>query len=180
VVRFLLPGYPATAFHHKEMMPMKRLLSAGAALAAAILIAAPAHAQTVRMRATLTAGEETPALLSGAVGTADFAVDMTNSEISVDLRVFNLPTGTTAGHIHVGPRGVAGPVVIDFPIPTGRTGDLALTFRVGQAQFRPNAAIGINSIEDAIQAIVLGNAYANIHTSTNPAGEIRGQMVLAP
>ena len=159
---------------------MTRLLSAGAALAAALLLATPAHAQTVHMTATLTAGEETPALLSGAVGTADIAVDTKNNEIAVDLKVYNLPTGTTAGHIHVGPKGVAGPVVIDFPIPTGRTGDLALSFRIGQGQFRPNAAIGINTIEDAIQAIVLGNAYANIHTTTNPAGEIRGQITLVP
>jgi hypothetical protein len=143
--------------------------------------AAPVLAQTVRMRATLSSGEETPAaLLSGAAGAADFAVDMTNNEISVDLRVFNLPTGTTAGHIHVGPRGVSGPVVIDFPIPTGRTGDLAQVFRIGIGQFHARPEIGINTIQDAIQSIVLGNAYANIHTSANPGGEIRGQLTLAP
>lgn len=161
---------------------MKRLLSASAVIVAAVLMsAAPASAQTVRMRATLSSGEETPtALLSGAVGTAEFSVDTTNNEIGVDLRVFNLPTGTTAGHIHVGPRGVSGPVVIDFPIPTGRTGDLAMTFRIGLAQFHARPEIGINTIQDAIQAIVLGNAYANIHTSQNPGGEVRGQLTTAP
>ena len=35
----------------------------------------------------------------------------------------------------------------------------------------------INSMEDAIQAIVNGNSYVNIHTQTFPAGEIRGQLV---
>ena len=33
---------------------------------------------------------------------------------------------------------------------------------------------------DAIQAIVGGNAYVNIHTSQFPAGEIRGQLSVVP
>jgi hypothetical protein len=134
------------------------------------------------MTATLSPGEETPApgILSGAVGTATVSVDATNQEIAVSLSLFNFATGTTAGHIHVGPRGIAGPVVINFPIPTGRTGDLPLTFRVGVAAFVPRPEIGINTMTDAIQAIVGGNAYVNIHTSQFPAGEIRGQLAVIP
>jgi hypothetical protein len=36
--------------------------------------------------------------------------------------------------------------------------------------------IGINTLADALQSIVAGNAYVNIHTSQYPAGEIRGQL----
>jgi hypothetical protein len=158
---------------------MKQILSA-CALALAILLPSAASAQTVNMVATLTGGEENPAVLTGAVGTAEMSVDTANREIGVTLRLFNLPTGTTAGHIHAGPKGVNGPVVIDFPIPAGRTGDLTLQFRVGQAQFRARPEIGINTMDDIIQAIVGGGAYANVHTSTNPGGEIRGQLTLAP
>jgi hypothetical protein len=167
-------------------MLMKRLFC-GAAVAAALLISAsPSSAQVVNMVATLTGGEETTAtpgvlgIITGAVGTATVAVDATNQEIAVTLNLFNFATGTTAGHIHVSPRGVAGPVVINFPIPTGRLGDLPLTFRVGTAAFAPQPAIGIATMADAIQAIVGGNAYVNIHTSQFPAGEIRGQLTLAP
>lgn len=164
---------------------MKRLLC-GAAVAAALLISAtPSSAQVVNMTAVLTGGEETTAtpgvgIRTGAVGLATVAVDPLNEEISVTLALFNFATGTTAGHIHVSPRGIAGPVVINFPIPTGRTGDLPLTFRVGAAAFAPQADIGINTMADAIQAIVGGNAYVNIHTSANPAGEIRGQLTVVP
>jgi hypothetical protein len=35
-------------------------------------------------------------------------------------------------------------------------------------------------MEDAIQAIVGGNAYVNIHSTTNPGGEIRGQLSVKP
>jgi len=165
---------------------MKRLLC-GAAVAAALLISAtPSSAQVVNMTATLTGAEETTAtpgvlgLLTGAVGTATVSVDATNEEVAVQLNLFNFATGTSAGHIHVGPRGVAGPVVLNFPIPTGRTGDLPLSFRLGVAAFVARPEIGINTMSDLIQAIVGGGAYVNIHTSQYPAGEIRGQLVPVP
>jgi len=165
---------------------MKRLLC-GAAVAAALLISAtPSSAQVVNMTATLTGSEETTAtpgvlgLLTGAVGTATVSVDATNEEVAVQLNLFNFATGTSAGHIHVGPRGVAGPVVLNFPIPSGRTGDLPLSFRLGVAAFVARPEIGINTMSDLIQAIVGGGAYVNIHTSQYPAGEIRGQLVPVP
>lgn len=157
---------------------MKRALHIGAALVAALFVAATAaSAQVVVATATLGSGDETPILLSGAAGSAEVAVDTLAKEFAVTLRVFNIPTTTTAGHIHVGAKGIAGPVVIDFPGIGGRLGDFVTSFRVGEAAFRPNPAIGINSIEDVIQAMANGNAYVNIHTTTYPAGEIRGQLV---
>jgi CHRD domain-containing protein len=157
-------------------MLMTRLLC-GAAVAAALLISAtPSSAQVVTLTATLNGGEETPALLTGAVGIATVSVDAVAEELAVTLSVFNLPTGTTAGHIHIGPKGIAGPVVINFPIPAGRTGDLPLSFRLGAAAFVARPEIGINTMADAIQSIVAGNGYVNVHTSQYPAGEIRGQL----
>ena len=162
---------------------MKRLFC-GAAVAAALLISAsPSSAQVVNMTATLSPGEETPApgLSSGAVGIATVSVDAANEEIAVTLNVFNIPTATTAGHIHVGPRGVAGPIIVNFPtnLP-GRTGDFTMTFRLGPSAFSAQPAQGIITFADALQSIVGGNAYVNIHTSQFPAGEIRGQLTLVP
>src|SRR5258706_13313382 len=128
--------------------------------------AASAAAQTsVIMRATLTGGEETPALvLSGAVATAEIALDPTSEEIAVRLRVFNLPNGSTASHIHVGPKGVSGPVVIDFPIGAGRTGDFTLNFRMHDGPpFHPRPEVGIRTFADPSPSIARGNPYVNIH-----------------
>lgn len=149
--------------------------------AAVLLTAAGASAQEIRMKATLSPGEETPApgLLSGAVGAAEVLVDVAARELSVTVRVFNLPTASTAGHIHVGPRGVAGPIILDFPNVPGRANDFVLTFRLSAAALRPNPGLGINTMEDAIQSIVGGNAYVNIHSTANPGGEVRGQLTLA-
>ena len=158
---------------------MKRAIHVGATMAAALLIgAAAASAQVIVATATLGGGEETPTvLLSGGAGTAEVAIDPVAKEFAVTLRIFNIPTTTTAGHIHVGAKGVGGPVAIDFPAIAGRLGDFVTTFRVGEASFRANAGIGINTIDDVIQAVANGNAYVNIHTTTNPGGEIRGQLV---
>lgn len=157
---------------------MKRAVRVGAAMVAGLLIGtAAASAQVIVATATLGGGEETPILLSGGSATAEVAIDPVAKEFAITLRAFNIPTTTTAAHIHVGGKGVAGPVVIDFPNIAGRVGDFATTFRVGEASFRPSPAIGINTIDDVIQAVTTGNAYVNIHTTTNPAGEIRGQLV---
>jgi hypothetical protein len=156
---------------------MKKLLATGLTAIALVAFAGPSAAQEIRMIASLTGGEETPGLLTGALGTAEVVVDAPRRSVTVTLNLFNVPTGTTAGHIHVGPKGVAGPIILDFGFPTGRTGDMALVFGLGLSAFRARPDIGINTIEDAIQAIVGGNAYVNIHTTTFPAGEIRGQIL---
>ena len=157
---------------------MKRAWQVGATAVAALLIGtAAASAQSVVASATLGGGEETPVLLSGGAAVAEVAIDPVAKEFAITLRVYNIPTSTTAAHIHVGAKGVAGPVVLDFPNIAGRVGDFTTTFRVGDASFRAAPTIGINTIDDVIQAVATGNAYVNIHTSTNPAGEIRGQLV---
>jgi Cu/Zn superoxide dismutase len=161
---------------------MRKLLWICVLAIGATLMGGAASAQTsVIMRTTLTGGEETPAqVLSGAVATAEVAVDTTAQEIAVTLRVFNLPNGSTASHIHIGPKGVSGPVVIDFPIGSGRTGDFTLQFRVHDGPaFHARPEIGIGTFADALQSIAGGNAYVNIHTSAFPGGEIRGQLAVA-
>jgi CHRD domain len=183
VVCFVLCLSPQLEIHHKETTVMRKILCISALAASALLVhAGAASAQnSVILRATLNGGEETPTpVLSGAVATAEVAVDTVNQEIAVQMRVFNLPTGSTASHIHIAPRGVTGPVVIDFPIGRGVTGDFTLNFRLHDgAVFHPRPEIGINTFADALQAIVGGQAYVNIHTTTFPGGEIRGQLSVA-
>jgi hypothetical protein len=156
---------------------MKTLLTGLAATALILTLAGPSAAQEVRMGAALTGGEETPPVLTGALGTADVVVDVTRKSVTVVLNLFNLPNATTAGHIHVGPRGIAGPVVLDFTFPRDLTGDQALTFVVTSRDFIPRPTVGIATIDDAIQAIVGGNAYINVHSTAFPAGEVRGQIL---
>ena len=99
---------------------MRRALSLTIAITAGIfaLAASPASAQSFTLTATLTgAGESTvttPAINTGAFGDATIVVDNTAQTLTYTLRVFNLPSGITASHIHVGAAGTAGPVVVNF------------------------------------------------------------------
>ena len=152
------------------------------ALALVLLLSTQAAAQSVSLSADLTGGEETPAALNtGMFGTVEVGVDLVNKELTVTLRVFNTPTGTTAGHIHMGSKGTPGPTVLNFPAAlNGRVGDFAMTFRLGDSPgvFTARPAIGINTIDDVIEAVVGGNTYVNVHTTQNPGGEIRGQLLV--
>jgi hypothetical protein len=104
-------------------------------------------------------------------------VDAATPEVVVELQVWNLPTGSTAGHIHAGSKGTPGPVILDFTFPQGLTGDFSQTFRLGQSAFRARPEIGINTLADAVQAVAAGNGYVNVHTTQYAGGEIRGQLV---
>ena len=101
---------------------------------------------------------------------------MVNKEVSLSLVVWNIPMGVVGGHIHVGAAGVAGPVIFNLAPTAGTTGDFSINTRLSSANLIPRAEQGILTIDDAIQALMSGNTYVNIHTSTNPAGEIRGQL----
>jgi len=93
----------------------------------------------------------------------------------------------TQAHIHLGARAIAGgvsaflcsnlgngPAGTPACPPTGGT----VTGVITQAQIVGPAPQGIQAGEFAelVQAIRAGAAYANVHTTTFPAGEIRGQI----
>lgn len=151
--------------------------------AAAALItfaAAPASAQTFTLTANLHGGEETPAVVvTGAFGTATVTVDMSTRTITWIVDVFNLPSGVTAGHIHVGAVGAGGPTMVNFAVPTPASNDFRIT---GTATAESGITLrpeqGIRSTDDAFQAILGGNTYVNVHTTVNPGGEIRGHLRL--
>jgi len=67
----------------------------------------------------------------------------------------------TAAHVHTGPKGVAGPVVIILPTP------------------QDGRASGCVPGDPATVAKVTGDpsgAYVNVHTAAQPAGAVRGQL----
>jgi hypothetical protein len=67
-------------------------------------------------------------------------------------------------HIHKGASGTSGPVVTDFPFPAPFTSPFSYTSK----------ALTDSQLAD----LTAGLYYVNIHTTANPAGEIRGQLSL--
>jgi hypothetical protein len=147
-----------------------------AALALMLGAGAQADAQTVRLTATLSGSNETPAVLTGAAGSAEVFVNLAQRTVSYEIEIFNIPTVTTGGHFHVGGSGLAGPVVVDLT-PPGVTDDFSLKGTAAPSSLRARPDQGIRTWDDFIQALVGGQIYVNIHTTTNAGGEIRGQLV---
>jgi hypothetical protein len=136
------------------------------ALAAVGGAAARSQATTIKIAAAMTAANETPTPkgdVSAARGTftGTLTKSGTGGTLSWRLDFSNLSANAIAAHIHVAARGTAGPVRVPLcaPCTSGVTG---------------NATID-PAVLDAIQN---DRAYVNVHTPTNPAGEIRDQVAI--
>jgi hypothetical protein len=93
-------------------------------------------------------------------GTAELRLNPGQAQICYTLTVSNIAPATAA-HIHVGPVGVAGPVVVPLVPPTSGTSS------------------GCASVDrELVLAIIQNpeNYYVNVHNAVYPAGAIRGQL----
>ncbi|MGE3957095.1 MAG: CHRD domain-containing protein [Vicinamibacterales bacterium] len=141
--------------------------------------AASAQAQVYTLTASLTGSEETPnGVNTGAFGTATITLDVSARSLTYRVDVFNLPSGVTASHIHVGGVGTTGPVIVNFAPPISASNDFAYSGTVPEAQWVMRNDQGIRSGDDVIQAILGGNTYVNVHSTANAPGEIRGRLTL--
>jgi len=123
--------------------------------------------------ATLTGSQEVPPVSTTATGTATFTVNAAGTAIAYEVTYADLSGAPTAAHIHVGPTGIAGSIIL--PLPVGAS---PMTGTLTAADFTP--AVGVATFADALAAIRSGGTYVNIHTAAHPGGEIRGQIVAAP
>ena len=150
------------------------------ALAGLFILAAAtqAQAQTLTFNAQLSGANEPTVVVTGSAGSAVVTWNTVTKAGTSRVDVYNMPVGTTASHIHVGAVGAGGPVVINFTVPAGGiSNDYGLSGTFGCSDLVPRAAQGINSCEDFEQTLMLNNTYVNVHSTNNPGGEIRGQLI---
>src|SRR5262245_3338058 len=163
---------------------MKHVAIILAVAATALGFASSAHAATYF--ATLSGANENPATGSPGTGTATVILDTTAHTLQVVVAFSGLTSNTTAAHIHccVTPPGNAGvatttPTFAGFPLGV-TSGTYNQTFNTLVAGTWNPAFITANggtpaSAEATLAAgLAAGLAYLNIHTTTNPGGEIRG------
>ena len=124
--------------------------------------------------ANLIAANEGTGHTSPGSGTFTF-VDLGN-EIDWTLNLTNI-TAVVASHIHLGDAThvgtTAGPVIINLFVPNVATGTLNGEVAHGSITNANNANVSLDSLRVLFNN---GNAYANVHTSANPGGEIRDQV----
>jgi hypothetical protein len=130
----------------------------------------------------LSGGNEIPAVETQARGQAVFHLSKDGTELQYRLMVANIENVTQA-HIHCGAEDVNGPVVAflyGFGPTVSPNGILAQgTLAADDVIPRPDSLAcpgGVANVSDMIEKIRSGDAYVNVHTVQNPAGEIRGQL----
>jgi hypothetical protein len=125
---------------------------------------------------TITGAQEKTPINSTGSGNATVKFDNTQSTITVTLNTAGL-TNVISSHIHFGKAGDNGDVLFSlFKSPDDGTFPATLTKTLTSANFTADAAHGINTFADAVNAILSGNTYVNVHTGVNTGGEIRGQI----
>ena len=134
---------------------MRKTLMALAA--SALLAAAPAHAVINSFVAFLSGANEVAAGDPDGFGIATVIIDVSANTVSWSFLANNIATPLSGSHIHNGPAGVNGPVIVDFSGTLSGNGlidaDLALITPSNAASF-----------------------YVNLHNTAFPGGAIRGQL----
>jgi hypothetical protein len=187
----------------KLSLPKKSVRALLLAFAPVLILPAPAaHAVPLTFFANLSGANESPPNASPGTGIATIVLDPVAQTLQVNATFSGLTTPDTAAHIHccqIAPGnpptvGVATavpafPAVDGFPaFPLGVTSG---TFTSGvydltqpliyNPAFISMFAGGLPQAEAALIAgIESGLTYFNIHTTANPGGEIRGQLVPGP
>jgi len=106
----------------------------------------------------LTGDQEVPANTSTAVGTGTITIA---EDGSVSGSVAAPTLQAMAAHIHVGAKGVNGPVII--PLTGGPGGTWSVP-------------AGAKLTGEQMEAYKAGNLYVNVHTAEHKGGEIRTQL----
>jgi hypothetical protein len=141
-------------------------VAVGLALTVAGAAVARGQATEIQLAATLTAAQEVPnptGSVAGARGTFTASVTKSDGGGVLEWRLaFSGLTGRAiAAHIHLAPPGQSAGVAVPLCAPCESDAS-------GRANI--NATV-LNALEN-------GGAYVNIHTPTNTAGEVRGQVAV--
>ena len=124
--------------------------------------------------ATLSGSQEVPAATTAGSGKANVRYNPSTTMLSWSVTHSGLSGPVTAAHIH-GPAAVGANAVPIVPFDVtgaGASGTLTGTFT--QTSF---VTIPPDSLDKLMTS---GNAYVNLHTAANAAGEIRGQLSRQP
>jgi CHRD domain-containing protein len=132
--------------------------------------------------------EEVPPHPSLGQGEAIFHLNADGTELTYRLIASNIDN-VVQSHIHIGPVGVNGPIVVFLFGPAapggGRTDGVLATGTITAANLI--GPLAGHPLSDLLSAIQSGNAYVNVHTNDGvdgvntgpgdfPGGEIRGQV----
>lgn len=146
---------------------------------------ATADEGAANLHASLTGFQETPPNLTDATGT--FTATVQGTSLTYRLTYSGLSAPVIAAHIHFGQTGVAGGISIFLcgtaasPGPAGtptcpQAGTVSRTVTAADVIGPTGQGVAAGDFAGVLRFIQAGEAYANVHTTAHPGGEIRGQI----
>jgi glucose/arabinose dehydrogenase len=135
-----------------------------------------------QFRAVMTGAQEVPSVETSASAVAEFRLNG-DGTLSYEVRATGPIVGATQAHIHLGARGVNGPVVVFlFGLNSAgqnfAAGDLISNGTITDANVRPQPGF-TPSVAELVARMRQGRTYANLHTLAKPGGEVRGQIIVS-
>ena len=129
--------------------------------------------QTATYVANMSSANEVPPVAGGASGTATFTLN--GRMLSYVVTVNGMSANVAASHIHFGGPGTNGNIAYPFDAAGVQSGQIAS----GTIDLTQPISNGTTSISGDSLLVLLNNGqvYTNVHTATNPNGEIRGQIM---
>ena len=172
---------------------MKRrltILAVPVVLAAVVLVATglPSGAGgSQNLRASLTGYEEVPAVSTVADGSFHARFDEGDASIKWTLTYEGLEAPTTQAHIHFGAPRTAGGITVFLcsnlgngpagtPACGSPSGTVSGTITAADVIGPAGQGLAAGDYDELVAAIRSGMAYANVHSTKFPGGEIRGQL----
>ena len=143
----------------KKVNSLFRTIVTASALA---FVSIASHAATLHLKADLKASSEVPAKDSTGTGTLTATLDTDTNEFKYHVEFNGLTGGVVAAHFH-GPAAEGVNAKPQLPI---KASSIA-------SPIEGKATLTAEQAKDVAD----GKWYFNLHTSANPGGEIRGQIV---
>lgn len=160
------------------------------AIVGAVAVTAAAVAgDRAKIGTVLTGYEEVPALSTTGNGTFHAKISRSTDEIQWVLTYDDLEGTVTQSHIHFGQRSVNGSIVVwlcqkgqaaapagtaECPAPPATVTGVITPAQV--TNLADGQGISQGEFDELVHALRAGVAYANVHSSKWPTGEIRGQL----
>ena len=163
---------------------MKRFLFAGVVTVSVLGVGGVAIAKTLQFRAEPVGQFEVPANDSTASADLKLKVSSDRTEVRYDLKIDEPIENVLQSHLHRGPVGANGPIVV-WLYPSAPPASLIA------GTFDGRLAKGVITADDLcfsataplcgqwdtfLDLLENGGLYANVHTLAHPPGEIRDQV----
>jgi len=136
-----------------------------------------------KARASLIGYNETPSVSTVARGKFRAEIDRDGDSIDYKLSYEGIEGGTAnVAHIHLGQRHTAGGVSAflcgggDKPACPTPGGTVEGTIDAADVIGPAGQGIAAGQLDELLRAMRAGATYVNVHSTTYPAGEIRGQV----